>query len=357
MAGEGAGVEEPVGFVGLGAMGHRMARRLLDRGIAVCAYDVRAEATSSLAGLGAEPCSSALSVADAASVVLASVPTPDVVREVACGPDGLAKGSRMRTFVDLSTTGAAVAEEVAGVLEAQGIGYVDAPVSGGTKGAEAGTLAVMAAGAPSEVELVRPLLEVFGPVFVVGEHPGQGQVAKVANNLLSAAATVMTSEAVLLGVKAGLDPRVLLDVFNAGSGRNTATSDKFPRTVLPRSFDVGFRLSLMVKDLRLCRAEAQRRQSPLMMGSAIEQLWSLAEARLPEGVDSMWIVKLLEEWAGAEIATPPTRSPAPEAPTRGPDGAAGSPPDGSTTAPGEPGPATFSPGQPAGVASPPPASR
>jgi 3-hydroxyisobutyrate dehydrogenase-like beta-hydroxyacid dehydrogenase len=281
-----------------------MARRLLDRGIAVSAYDLREEAVSSLAGLGAEPCSSALAVADSASVVLASLPTPDVVQEVACGPEGLAKGSQMRTFVDLSTTGAAVAEEVAGILEGQGIGYVDAPVSGGTRGAEAGTLAVMAAGAPSTVDLVRPLLEVFGPVFVVGERPGQGQVAKVANNLLSAAATVMTSEAVLLGVKAGLDPRVLLDVFNAGSGRNTATADKFPRTVLPRSFDVGFRLSLMVKDLRLCRAEAQRRQSPLLVGSAIEQLWSLAEARSPEGVDSMWIVKLLEEWAETEIVSP-----------------------------------------------------
>lgn len=315
-AGEGAGVDEPIGFVGLGAMGHRMARRLLDRRIAVCAYDIRDEATSSVAGLGAEPCSSALAVADTASVVLASLPTPDVVREVVCGPDGLLRGSRLRTFVDLSTTGAAMAEELAGVLESQGIGYVDAPVSGGTKGAEAGTLAVMAAGAPSTVELVRPLLEVFGPVFAVGERPGQGQVAKVANNLLSATATLVTSEAVLLGVKAGIDPNVLLEVFNAGSGRNTATSDKFPRTVLPRTFDLGFRLSLMVKDLRLCRAEAQRRRSPLLAGSAIEQLWSLAEARSPEGVDAMWIVKMLEEWAGAEIAPP------------GSEAASGSPSDG-----------------------------
>lgn len=334
--GRGVGVEEPVGFVGLGAMGHRMARRLLDRGVSVCAYDIRGEAVSSLAGLGAEPCSSALAVADSASIVLASLPTPDVVREVACGPEGLAKGSQMRTFVDLSTTGAAVAEEVAAIFEGQGIGYVDAPVSGGTKGAEAGTLAVMAAGAPSAVELVRPLLEVFGPVFVVGEHPGQGQVAKVANNLLSAAATVMTSEAVLLGVKAGLDPRVLLDVFNAGSGRNTASADKFPRTVLPRNFDVGFRLSLMAKDLRLCRAEAERRQSPLLMGSAIEQLWSLAEARCPDGVDSMWIVKMLEEWAGAEIASP---------------GVGAQAPDGSSAE------ESAAPGRPAAASSPPAASR
>jgi 3-hydroxyisobutyrate dehydrogenase len=344
-----------------------MARRLLDRGVAVCAYDLREEAVSSLAGLGAEPCSSALAVADSAPVVLASLPTPDVVREVTCGPEGLAKGSQMRTFVDLSTTGAAVAEEVAGILEGQGIGYVDAPVSGGTRGAEAGTLAVMAAGDPSTVELVRPLLEVFGPVFVVGEHPGQGQVAKVANNLLSAAATVMTSEAVLLGVKAGLDPRVLLDVFNAGSGRNTATADKFPRTVLPRSFDVGFRLSLMVKDLRLCRAEAQRRQSPLLVGSAIEQLWSLAEARSPEGVDSMWIVKLLEDWAGAEIVSPgpdplERGAPAPDRPPAGAGAAAGTvagapPADGSSASASPSRPSPLSPGEPAPAAAPPAASR
>jgi 3-hydroxyisobutyrate dehydrogenase-like beta-hydroxyacid dehydrogenase len=296
--------EEAVGFVGLGAMGHRMARRLLDRSVPLYAYDVRDEALSSLADLGAKPCSSPAAVAGAAPVVLASLPTPDVVREVACGPGGLAQGSRLRTFVDLSTTGAAVAEEVASALGAAGILYVDAPVSGGTRGADAGTLAVMAAGPREAVEQLRPLLEIFGPVFVVGERPGQGQVAKVANNLLSAAATVMTSEAVLLGVKAGLDPRVLLDVLSAGSGRNTATSDKFPRTVLPRSFDSGFRLSLMVKDLRLCRAEAERRRSPLLLGSALEQLWSLAEARSPEGVDAMWVVKLLEEWAGAKVAFP-----------------------------------------------------
>lgn len=351
--GKGVGVEEPVGFVGLGAMGHRMARRLLDRGVSVYAYDVRGEAVSGLAGLGAEPCSSVLEVADSAPIVLASLPTPEVVREVACGPEGLAKGSQMRTFVDLSTTGAAVAEEVAASFEGQGIGYVDAPVSGGTKGADAGTLAVMAAGAPSAVELVRPLLEVFGPVFVVGEHPGQGQVAKVANNLLSAAATVMTSEAVLLGVKAGLDPRVLLDVFNAGSGRNTASADKFPRTVLPRNFDVGFRLSLMAKDLRLCRAEAQRRQSPLLMGSAIEQLWSLAEARSPEGVDSMWMVKMLEEWAGAEIVSPGQEGAAPLAGA----GTASATPDGSAVSPASPGAAPVAPGGPEAAPSPPRPSR
>jgi 3-hydroxyisobutyrate dehydrogenase-like beta-hydroxyacid dehydrogenase len=334
-----------------------MARRLLDRGISVCAYDVRGEAVSSLAGLGAEPCSSPVAVADSASIVLVSLPTPDVVREVACGPEGLAKGSQMRTFVDLSTTGAAVAEEVAAIFEGQGIGYVDAPVSGGTKGAEAGTLAVMAAGAPSAVELVRPLLEVFGPVFVVGEHPGQGQVAKVANNLLSAAATVMTSEAVLLGVKAGLDPRVLLDVFNAGSGRNTASADKFPRTVLPRTFDVGFRLSLMAKDLRLCRAEAQRLKAPLLMGSAIEQLWSLAEARSPEGVDSMWMVKMLEEWAGTEIASPGADAPPTGPATAGSGAAVGVPPDGSAAPPGPPAQAPADPREQAAIASPPAASR
>ena len=135
----------------------------------------------------------------------------------------------MKTYVDLSTTGAAVAEEVATALTARGIDVLDAPISGGVAGAKARTLAVMAAGDAAVFERVRPLLELFGKhVVLVGETPGQGQIAKLLNNLLSATALAITSEAVTFGVAAGLDPAVLLDVFNAGTGRNTATSTKFP---------------------------------------------------------------------------------------------------------------------------------
>ena len=165
----------------------------------------------------------------------------------------------MRTFVDLSTTGAPDAEEVAAVLAARGVDYLDAPVSGGVAGARARTLTVMASGDEAVLlARVRPLLETFAAtVFHVGPAPGQGQLAKLLNNLLSATALAITSEAMTFGVRAGLEPATLLEVFNASSGRNTATSRQVPEAGADPGFASGFRLELMAKDVELCLAEAR----------------------------------------------------------------------------------------------------
>ena len=152
-------------------------------------------------------------------------------------------------------------------------------MSGGVAGLEARRLAVMASGERAAFERVRPLLETFGSnVFWVGPSLGQGQTAKLLNNLLSATAVAITSEALALGVRSGLDPSMLLEIFNASSGRNTATTDKFPRHVLTRAFASGFRLRLMAKDVELCLAEARRRHVPMLVGGAVQQLWTLAAA-------------------------------------------------------------------------------
>lgn len=292
----------PVGFVGLGVMGSRMARRLIAAGHELAVHDARSEAAVELVALGATACSSVREVADRAETVLVSLPTPEIVREVACGEGGLAGGSAIRTYVDLSTTGSAIAEEVSAALGTQGIRVVDAPVSGGAAGAEHGTLTVMVAAETGAAAEVRPLLEAIGKnVFVVGERPGQGQVAKVINNLLSAAAIALTGEAVALGVKAGLDARTLLQVIGVSSGSNTAATDKFPNQVVTRRFDQGFRLELMAKDVRLCLAEARRLGVPMLAGSTIEQLWSLAEHELEDGADCTELAKLFEQWAGVTI--------------------------------------------------------
>ena len=116
-------------------------------------------------------------------------------------------------------------------------------------------------------------------MFHVGAAPGQGQTAKLLNNLLSATAMAITSEAVTFGVSAGLDPATLLEVFNAGSGRNTATTDKFPTQVLTRRFASGFRLELMAKDVELCLGEARGRRFPMLLGGLVQQLWTLARRR------------------------------------------------------------------------------
>jgi 3-hydroxyisobutyrate dehydrogenase-like beta-hydroxyacid dehydrogenase len=292
-----------IGVVGLGAMGGRVAALLRRRGHALAVYDPRGEALEPLAALGAEVCASAAEVADRAATVLLSLPTPEVVRLVATGPDGISGGSEIRTCIDLSTTGPSVAREVCRELDAAGITLVDAPVSGGIAGAQDGTLTVMAACRAQTFEAVLPLLEeIAGGVFHVGLEPGMGQLAKVLNNLLSATALAATAEAVALGVKEGLDAQMLLDVLNASSGRNSATAQKFPRSVLPRTFDFGFALALMNKDVQIWLAEARRSRVPMRVGEAVAGVWADAEALAHDGADCTEIVRLIESRAGTTIA-------------------------------------------------------
>ncbi|MGZ6697780.1 MAG: NAD(P)-dependent oxidoreductase, partial [Solirubrobacteraceae bacterium] len=188
--------DRTVGFVGLGAMGAHMVARLIDAGHDLAVYDTRADAMAPHVARGARACASAGAVADAADTVLVSLPTPDIVRAVA---GELAQGEAIEAFIDLSTTGPEVAAEVAGTLSAAGVACLDAPVSGGVAGAQAGTLTIMAAGDEALFDSLRPLLEVLGRnVVLVGAEPGQGQLAKVLNNLLSASAIAITGEALAL---------------------------------------------------------------------------------------------------------------------------------------------------------------
>ena len=291
-----------LGFVGVGRMGSHMARRLVSAGHKVVVYDADPRALQRATSTGADAAHSPADVASQAEIVMASLPTPDIVKAVALSAEGgLVAGSRIRTFIDLSTTGPRVAAEVAQALQEKGIVAVDAPVSGGPAGAEKGTLAVMVSGPRTLSEELMPLLAVIGKVFWVGETPGLGQTMKLCNNLLSATAVSITSEALVLGTKAGLDPAVMLDVINAGSGRNTATADKFPRCVLPRSFDFGFATGLLYKDVRLCLEEGERLGVPMMVGNAVRQLLGITKALEGDDSDITEIVKPVEQWAGTEV--------------------------------------------------------
>jgi 3-hydroxyisobutyrate dehydrogenase-like beta-hydroxyacid dehydrogenase len=195
-----------LGFVGVGKMGAQMARRLIDAGFHVTIYDPAESAMEPLVKSGAAQADSPAAVASAAEIVFASVPTPPIVHTVTLGPKGVIEGKRVKIFIDTSTTGATVAKQVAEGLAAKGIIAADAPVSGGIKGAEKGTLAVMLSCPENILATVKPVLEVLGKIFVVGTQPGLGQTMKLLNNLLSATAMAITSEAMVMGVKAGLDP-------------------------------------------------------------------------------------------------------------------------------------------------------
>jgi 3-hydroxyisobutyrate dehydrogenase-like beta-hydroxyacid dehydrogenase len=295
--------QSSVGFVGLGVMGGRMVVRLLGAGHAVVAYDPDEAAAAGAGEAGATVVGSARAVADMAPVVMVSLPSPAIVEEVAIGGGGLAEGAAIEVYVDLSTTGVATAQAVSAGLAAHDVLAVDAPVSGGPAGAEAGRLTLMVSGPDAAVARVRPLVEALaGNVFIVGAEAGQGQAAKVINNLMSACSIAITAEAMVLGVRAGLDPATLLDVIHVSSGANNAASDKFPKQVLTRAFAHGFRLDLMAKDVHLALDEARRRGVPMVLGSTVEELWGLADATGDGGRDCTEIVRMFEAWGGAEIA-------------------------------------------------------
>jgi 3-hydroxyisobutyrate dehydrogenase-like beta-hydroxyacid dehydrogenase len=174
-------------------------------------------------------------------------------------------------------------------------------VGGGVTGAKAGTLAVMVSCPKPAYQKLEPVLKVFGKLFHAGEKPGLAQTAKLANNLLAATAMVATSEAMAMGVKAGLDAKVLIDIINASSGRNSATQDKFPRAILPRTFDFGFATGLSYKDVRLCVEEAEAMGVPMVVGGAVREMLAVTRARFGADSDFTHIAKVLEEWAGVEI--------------------------------------------------------
>ena len=290
-----------VGFVGLGRMGAPMSGRLVAAGSEVHVYDRSPDALSAATAAGCQAAASAQDVANKADIVLISLPMPAIVNAVVLGEGGLASGSRVRTVVDLSTTGPGVAGQVSKGLAEHGKAWIDAPVSGGIAGAKGGTLAVMTSGPREAYAEVEPLLKNLGKVFYVGEKAGLAQVAKLANNLMAASALVITSEAVTMGVKAGLDPKVLIDIINVSSGRNSASQDKFPRAVLPRTFDFGFATGLSYKDVRLCIDEAEAMGVPMVAGAAVRQMLAITQAKFGADSDFTSIAKVVEEWAGVEI--------------------------------------------------------
>ena len=290
-----------IGFIGLGKMGFPMARRLIEAGHKLTVFDTQQAAIDRLVALGAKAGASPKDIADEVETVMASLPSLQASLDVATGKGGVIEGKRVRRFVDLSTVGSQMAVKIHGLLAKKKIVQIDSPVSGGVGGAEKGTLAVMASGPRTEFEAVKSALGVIGKVFFIGEKPGAGQTMKLANNFLSATAMLATSEAVVMGVKSGLDPTVMIDVINAGSGMNTASRDKFPRSVLPRSFDFGFATGLMVKDVRLAVEEMRSLGLSMEVAEAVGRLWEVIIRDQGAESDFTEAIKPIEKAAGVIV--------------------------------------------------------
>jgi len=287
-------------FIGIGRMGGPLSQRLLAAGYTVSVFDTDAAAVVLLQKAGAQVLTDVSALPSATEFIFTSLPTPEIVESVArrLGP---AKSGTRPVFVDMSTTGSRAAARISAILAEKGIAMVDAPISGGIKGAVKGTLAISASGPKGDFDRVVPLLEKLGRIFYVGCQPGQGQTVKLINNLLSAAAMAISSEAVVMAEKAGLDVAQVLDIINSGSGRNSATADKILHHVVPRTFDYGFTIGLVDKDVRLCMEEAESLGVPMVVGSAVRQLLSVCRHTEGGEADITHLVKTVEGWAGTHV--------------------------------------------------------
>jgi 3-hydroxyisobutyrate dehydrogenase len=299
---DATGQKTHLGFIGLGQMGAALAERLIAPDVTLHVHDPSRAAVAPFVEAGAIPHDGPRAVADRAGIVFACLPDGKVSETVAFGPTGVAGGSAIRTYVEMSTIGSNCIETIAARLAEHGIRTVDAPVSAGPKGARAGILTIMTAGAAEDLASVDPWLKRIGrSIITVDAKPGRAQVMKLVNNLISAAAMASSFETIVMGAKAGLDPDLMLEVLNASSARNSATLEKLPKAILPGTFDFGATVRTIFKDIELGLAEANRLGVPMWTGQAVAQVWRFAMMQGAADKDYTSLIRFMEEWAGVEV--------------------------------------------------------
>lgn len=288
-----------LGFLGLGQMGAAIAERLEQHGAQLHIYDPNEAALAPFVERGAIAHGSPRAVAEAVEIVFACLPSGAVSEAVATE---VAAGGAVRIYVEMSTIGSPALSKVQATVEPRGIALIDCPISGGPKGARAGTLTMICAGPPEVRETVVPWLKrIGGRVFEVGDKPGQGQLMKLVNNLINAANMATAFEGLVLGAKGGLDPDQMVAVLNVSTGQNSATLTKIPKAVLPGTFDYGAALSIMVKDVSLGLAEAEALGVPMWVHEQVGSLWRFGEQQGLGRADFTALIKVLEGWTGVEV--------------------------------------------------------
>lgn len=292
-----------IGYIGLGAMGRPMAVNITEAGHEVVVFDLNENQTKILAQRGATVARSAKEVADEADYVLTCLPSIAAAEAVALGKDGVIAGSRAKAFVNMGTTGSAFARSTAEAMNAAGKAYLDAPISGGPPGAEAGTLGVMCSGDRSTFEALKDnaLEAISAKLVYLGEKPGAAQVMKLVNNIIFFGNVAVAMEALTLGAKAGLSAEQMLEVINASSGRNTATEWLIPNHVLNRAFDFGGANYIIAKDLDLWRQEVEAFETPMQLGVNMRTLY--LQSMWKEGMDAdiTTLLKTLEKIGNTKL--------------------------------------------------------
>jgi 3-hydroxyisobutyrate dehydrogenase len=296
-----------IGFVGLGRMGHPMARNLARAGYRIAAHDADREALRRACdATGADAPGELKAAAERCDAVITMLPDGGAVRAVVLGAggrgDGLLAGlARGSVLVDMSSSSPVGTRELGARLAERGVAMLDAPVSGGVRKAADATLSIMVGGDPQNVARCRALLEAMGKQIFVAGPLGSGHAMKALNNYVSAAGLVAAVEGVLAAQRFGLDPRNVVDILNASTGMNNSTLNKFHQFILSRAFDSGFSLDLMVKDLRTALEVARSTGSPAPLAQACLEAWTEAQAALGPGMDHTAVARHWETLAGTEL--------------------------------------------------------
>ena len=295
-------MKEKVGFIGLGAMGVPMSQRLLEAGYPLAVYDVRKEAVETLVKKGAQAASSPKEVAEKCRKVITIVPNSDAVEQVVFGPGGLLEGMKAGdVLMEMTSAYPPSTLKVSQALAAKGVHMIDAPVSGGVVGAVAGTLSVMVGGDEKIFESCRPILSVMGKnLFYIGGI-GFGHALKAINNFLSATTLAATSEAIILASKLGISPQRAIEVLAVSTGRSYTTELKFPKFVLPGTFNSGFTMELMHKDINTVTRMAREYKVPMLMANLVQELYGYALAHGDKKTDHTAIFSSLEDLAGTKV--------------------------------------------------------
>jgi 3-hydroxyisobutyrate dehydrogenase-like beta-hydroxyacid dehydrogenase len=294
------------GYLGVGNMGQPMAAKLLDAGHSLTIFDISEPAMRPLLERQARRAASPQELGDRSEIVFVSLPTLEAFRAAVLGPNGLMHGGALKVLVNTCTVGVPFVKEVEEAMAARGVTVVDCPISGGPAGARAGTLSVMVSGAPEAIEWVRPLISLWGSTLTIaGNKPGAAQVLKLTNNILFAVSLAATSEAFVMGAKGGLDPEVMVNAINAGSGRNGATQTVIPTVVLDRSFDYGAALHILMKDIDLAIAQGEELGVPMWVCQTARLVYKYAIFQGSADDDISTLVRHVERDAGFEM--PKTR--------------------------------------------------
>jgi 3-hydroxyisobutyrate dehydrogenase len=290
-----------VGFIGLGHMGQHMARNIASAGHAVSAYDVRPDAAARVPGV--RKANSAAEAVLEADVVFTSLPGPPEVESVALGPDGLLESMRPpAVYADLSSNSPAVVRRLSALFAERGIAMLDAPVAGGVEGADAGTLSVMVGGDQAAFERIQPVLSAIGTRLFYCGPSGNGAIVKLCNNLSSQAQIAAAGEILSLGLKAGVDLKVLADVIGASTGSCRAITTTFPRQLFKRHFeDPGFSTFLSAKDTHLALELAHELDVPMPIGEIVERDKQESLRRGWGALSPDVFVRLQEERAGVVL--------------------------------------------------------